>query len=216
MTTNDLHIVPPPVGENPTADAYRAACEALARNKEWLRAELKQVTEQRDAARTVVEELTAELEDRCVRLRDTDNELAKVRAALTEANRKRTVAEAAHEALARDNTAYRAENARLREQVFAQKPVIEAAHAWAEMVEIGGDAPGDTRKIEDALHDAIEQHRLMELALTTAHSEAAEQDKCRDIYPGRPIIGGAPLCHRGCGIPVWRHAAASNEAEVAR
>jgi hypothetical protein len=28
---------------------------------------------------------------------------------------------------------------------------------------------------------------------------------CVDIYPGQPVVGGAPLCHLDCGIPVWRH-----------
>ncbi|MEV5819259.1 hypothetical protein AB0L22_08800 [Micromonospora haikouensis] len=63
---------------------------------------------------------------------------------------------------------------RLREQVFAQQPVIDAAQAWAEAHE-----DSDVRLIRrpsahpavTGLYDAVEQYRLMDLALATARAE---------------------------------------------
>jgi hypothetical protein len=53
------------------------------------------------------------------------------------------------------------------------------------------------QRIEKIRHAA-----LLDVEATTA---IGTDLGCRDIYPGRPVHGGAPLCHKGCGIPVWRH-----------
>ncbi|MER7166991.1 hypothetical protein ABT336_13115 [Micromonospora sp. NPDC000207] len=60
----------------------------------------------------------------------------------------------------------RAENQQLREQVFAQKPVVGAAHTWAEAHEESNHEA--TIRATADLYDAVEQHRLMDLALTSA------------------------------------------------
>lgn len=50
------------------------------------------------------------------------------------------------------------------------------------------------------------------ICVSTGHQRRLHHDDqlvppvCIDIYPDRPVTGGAPLCHLGCGIPVWRHA----------
>lgn len=48
------------------------------------------------------------------------------------------------------------------------------------------------------------------ICVSTGHQRLLHHDQvlppiCVDIHPGQPIVGGAPLCHLGCGIPVWRH-----------
>lgn len=79
-------------------------------------------------------------------------------------------ADAAFIAAARtDVPALVAEVRRLREQLFAQQPVIDAAQTWAEMCE--GGPYNDLRQSEGALHGAVEQYRLMELALASARAE---------------------------------------------
>lgn len=75
---------------------------------------------------------------------------------------------AAFIAAARTNIpALLAEVDRLREQAFAQKPVIDAVEAWAELVETGSSAPAHASALID-LHEAVEQYRLMDHALTNA------------------------------------------------
>jgi len=59
---------------------------------------------------------------------------------------------------------------RLREQLYAQKPVVEAAQAWAETVESDGEYATEDA---DRLHHAVEQYRLMDIALTTARNDPA-------------------------------------------
>ncbi|MFQ6212478.1 hypothetical protein ACLMMQ_29990, partial [Bacillus mobilis] len=71
--------------------------------------------------------------------------------------------------------ALKAELERMREQVFAQKPVINAAQAWAEAHE-DNDVVRLIRRPSAApalvnLYDAVEQYRLMDLALTSARAE---------------------------------------------
>jgi hypothetical protein len=66
-----------------------------------------------------------------------------------------------------------AEIRRLREQLFAQQPVIDAVEAWAEDCEDGGKVAA-LRNIDRALHDAVEQYRLMDHALTSARNEQPE------------------------------------------
>ncbi|MFY1588957.1 hypothetical protein ACN267_31205 [Micromonospora sp. WMMD734] len=65
-----------------------------------------------------------------------------------------------------------AEVDRLREQVFAQQPVIAAVQAWAELVETDSSAPEHASALV-TLHQAVEQYRVMDLALTNARAEAA-------------------------------------------
>ncbi|WP_420123873.1 hypothetical protein [Nakamurella sp.] len=67
-----------------------------------------------------------------------------------------------------------AERDRLREQAFAQKPVIAAVEAWAELVEADSSAPAHASALA-TLHQAVEQYRLMDLALTNARAEAADR-----------------------------------------
>ncbi|MFI2577728.1 hypothetical protein ACH5AJ_36645 [Streptomyces rochei] len=74
----------------------------------------------------------------------------------------------------------RAEVDRLREQVFAQQPVIAAAQAWAEAHEDGDMVlrirrPGAHPAVA-GLYDAVEQYRLMDLALTNARAEQPADD----------------------------------------
>ncbi|GHJ11181.1 hypothetical protein TPA0907_55480 [Micromonospora humidisoli] len=61
---------------------------------------------------------------------------------------------------------------RLREQVFTQQPVLDAVQAWAELVETDGSAPAHASALV-TLHQAVEQYRVMDLALTNARTEAA-------------------------------------------
>lgn len=56
---------------------------------------------------------------------------------------------------------------------------------------------------------------LTAICITTGQQRALHQDDpdaaitgCFDIHPGTPVTGGAVLCEKGCGIPVWRHGAA--------
>lgn len=90
--------------------------------------------------------------------------------ALVETERERDQAEAKIEQL-------RADLDDLRMQVYAQKPVIDAAEAWAEEWE--GLKPDDAvpyaiAQPSAALHDAVEQYRLMDLALSTAREQKPE------------------------------------------
>ncbi|MFJ8687395.1 hypothetical protein [Micromonospora wenchangensis] len=68
----------------------------------------------------------------------------------------------------------RAERDRLREQVFAQQPVLDAVQAWAELVETDSSAPAHASALV-TLHQAVEQYRLMDLALTYARAEAVTE-----------------------------------------
>ena len=68
-----------------------------------------------------------------------------------------------------------AEIGKLRDQLFAQKPVIDAAQAWAEAHE-DNDLVRRIRRPSAhpavaGLYDAVEQYRLMDAALTTARDE---------------------------------------------
>lgn len=83
-----------------------------------------------------------------------------------------------------DLDAIRAENLHLREQLGVAQPVLTAAHAWAEALETDGSAPDLASKLVD-LHDAVEQHRVMEQALAAGRRERAEQqatDPCDCCY----------------------------------
>lgn len=60
----------------------------------------------------------------------------------------------------------------LREQIYAQKPVIDAVNTWAEAHE-DGDHEATIRATAD-LYGAVEEYRLMDHALTTARNEQPE------------------------------------------
>ena len=141
------------------ADAAEADLQAVADNNDHLRARVAQLADKLHKAQQEIASLTkagTAWANENERLRE---QLASFEALLNQA----------HDRL--DDRA--AENQQLREQLFAQTPVIEAAQAWAELhFETDDVTPSEARKVGGALYNAIEQHRLMDLALTTAREEA--------------------------------------------
>ncbi|MFG3702414.1 hypothetical protein ACGF5C_31705 [Micromonospora sp. NPDC047620] len=102
-------------------------------------------------------------------------ELEKLRAQVAELTAALTESRTQAATYANEIGALKAELERMREQVFAQKPVINAAQAWAEAHE-DNDVVRLIRRPSAApalvnLYDAVEQYRLMDLALTSARAE---------------------------------------------
>lgn len=141
---------------------------------EWLKNRVAELTAERDFARDMANTARAEAADAIRALDQANTQIA---------GREKNI-DQQHAEISR----LRQHVDDLQSQLFAQQPVVEATEAWAELYE--DPTSGHRGVAETELHDAIEQYRVMDLALTNARAE----HRCPNCAPGYD-------CERGIYTP---------------